>query len=92
MAEAAAAAEAAEAAARGALRAAEEALRLGEALREALAAGRLELARARYALGPARVCAASRAGTSSRLPRERARFRAVVRRTSRLRRDEFRTM
>ena len=40
---------------------------------------------------PARVCAASRAGTS-RLPRERARFRAVVRRTSRLRRDEFRTM
>ena len=69
MAEAAAAAEAAEAAARGALRAAEEALRLGEALREALAAGRLELARARYALGPARVCAAAapRAALQARL-------------------------
>ena len=63
--------EAAEEAARVALRAGGRALELGEALRAALAGGRLEIARARYALGAGRVGAFA-------APRDRLRARLRV--------------
>ena len=63
--------EAAEEAARVALRAGGRALELGEALRAALVGGRLEIARARYALGAGRVGAFA-------APRDRLRARLRV--------------
>ena len=63
--------EGAEEAARVALRACGRSLELGEALRAALAAGRLEIARARYALGAGRVGAFA-------APRDRLRARLWV--------------